>query len=529
VVGVADSSGSNLIFVWVNGGLKKMVLTALSGTTIKTGYVSSSATGWADPDTWLPYSYSISNFQCKARPAVDEVLAANPIRFSGHLFGTGYTMYAELEISKLFDEVKDLCITKCVRDVGCTGLGFSINDRYDGRTNGNCWFMSGEIKDVAGATSANQGAGVWIKEQAPTTPAPTTSAPTTVAPTTLAPTTSAPTAAPTTQTPTAAPTTVAPTAAPTEVPTTRAPTAAPTTDAPTAAVAEVMTFRWQADGTNCNCFEVVTITALAVDRSTTKDAVELPAGHYTMLNSDGKSDSNNCGVSVDLTDVNGALGNVLLSIASNVGSWHASCQYENTWSTTHSVSAQPTFYLLVPTWVRPRYSNSYTSYGTFASVTLSHTHPSQACQHDYTKMEGYGVPGHNIQLRHGETVASCKTYCDADPSCLAFDFSTSRATSITAYFPEGSCYTQSSSGAQDHSNSAGYENTDSYIKGDCQVHAPTGAPTTQAPTTDAPTEAPEAWVNLGANSGDWTAGTNSINGSQYCGDSGRLSASLSSD
>lgn len=56
--------GDNLIFPWINDGYRKMVLTTLDGSTVKAGYVSSSADFWQDPSTWTSSNtYTLSNVQ----------------------------------------------------------------------------------------------------------------------------------------------------------------------------------------------------------------------------------------------------------------------------------------------------------------------------------------------------------------------------------------------------------------------------------------------------------------------------------
>lgn len=91
----------------------------------------------------------------------------NCIKFQGHPFGFGFHKYDELQINKSIDDVINKCVPKCVNDKICTGFGFRINDRYDGRPNGNCWFMKGEFKYVDSKPFPNHGGGVWIKELDP--------------------------------------------------------------------------------------------------------------------------------------------------------------------------------------------------------------------------------------------------------------------------------------------------------------------------------------------------------------------------
>jgi hypothetical protein len=94
----------------------------------------------------------------------DRLHGTGKIVLQGHLFGPGYVMESDLKIGKsLNDHVQDICLPKCRDDPKCTGMQFRINARYDGRTNGNCWFMTGEIKYVDAAFTNNAGGGVYVK------------------------------------------------------------------------------------------------------------------------------------------------------------------------------------------------------------------------------------------------------------------------------------------------------------------------------------------------------------------------------
>ena len=44
---------NTFIFVWVNGGYRKMVQTSNQGATIKTGYITSSSPSWRNSSTWI--------------------------------------------------------------------------------------------------------------------------------------------------------------------------------------------------------------------------------------------------------------------------------------------------------------------------------------------------------------------------------------------------------------------------------------------------------------------------------------------
>jgi suppressor of ftsI len=91
----------------------------------------------------------------------------NCIKFEGHGFGSGYHQYDELKINKSIDDVINKCLLKCANDEICTGFGFRINARYDGRSNGNCWFMKDEFMYVDSKPVPDMGGGVWIKELDP--------------------------------------------------------------------------------------------------------------------------------------------------------------------------------------------------------------------------------------------------------------------------------------------------------------------------------------------------------------------------
>lgn len=94
-------------------------------------------------------------------------LAVNTIQHNRGLFGPGFQQYAELTINKYdagYVDVKSKCYQKCLQEEKCTGFSYRIDDRYDGRTNGNCWFMTGEIKATSDALQAvPRYAGSWVK------------------------------------------------------------------------------------------------------------------------------------------------------------------------------------------------------------------------------------------------------------------------------------------------------------------------------------------------------------------------------
>jgi hypothetical protein len=106
------------------------------------------------------------------RAARGNSLQVNHIRNDGgHLFGKGFQQYDELAIRKYglgFDDAQTVCHSKCVQDKQCTGFSYRVDDRFDGRTNGNCWFFTGELKEASGSPSSNPiYAGSWVKAPEP--------------------------------------------------------------------------------------------------------------------------------------------------------------------------------------------------------------------------------------------------------------------------------------------------------------------------------------------------------------------------
>ena len=54
----------SFIFVWVDGGTRKMVQTTNKGKTIKAGYLGKGSESWKDPSAWNDYGlYRIKNFK----------------------------------------------------------------------------------------------------------------------------------------------------------------------------------------------------------------------------------------------------------------------------------------------------------------------------------------------------------------------------------------------------------------------------------------------------------------------------------
>jgi hypothetical protein len=81
-----------------------------------------------------------------------------------NIFGAGFQMLEDKKITKSLDDVKNICVPRCQQNASCTGFGFRIDERYDGRTNGNCWLMTGDFKYSEGIE--NSGGGVFVKGEA---------------------------------------------------------------------------------------------------------------------------------------------------------------------------------------------------------------------------------------------------------------------------------------------------------------------------------------------------------------------------
>ena len=78
------------------------------------------------------------------------------------------------------------------------------------------------------------------------------------------------------------------------------------------------------------------------------------------------------------------------------------------------------------------------------------------------------VPGHNIgDPIEGLTAEECQAQCDAVPSCRAVDYATFRNAGSRTAYAAGECILNDGAGYSDHSESDGYMNLDSYIKGAC--------------------------------------------------------------
>jgi hypothetical protein len=91
-------------------------------------------------------------------------LAMNPYIEAGDPFGAGFAQIEDLEINKSMSDVNTICYPKCLNNTDCAGFGYNISDRFDKRTNGNCWFMK---KPFAHASLTNKTpgvGGVWIKK-----------------------------------------------------------------------------------------------------------------------------------------------------------------------------------------------------------------------------------------------------------------------------------------------------------------------------------------------------------------------------
>ena len=126
-------------------------------------------------DQYQPFLTTVPNWLHalqSLRAARGNSLQMNRIRNDGtHLFGKGFQQYDELAIRKYdpgFHDAQTVCHNKCVQDKQCTGFTYRVNDRFDGRTNGNCWFLTGELKMASGSPSSNPNyAGYWVKAPEP--------------------------------------------------------------------------------------------------------------------------------------------------------------------------------------------------------------------------------------------------------------------------------------------------------------------------------------------------------------------------
>ena len=70
-----------------------------------------------------------------------------------------------LKIQKGVEGMKDVtdeCYSRCIEDDQCSGFHYRIDDRYDGRGNGNCWFFKGDTKLVYQNNPVENG-GSWIE------------------------------------------------------------------------------------------------------------------------------------------------------------------------------------------------------------------------------------------------------------------------------------------------------------------------------------------------------------------------------
>ena len=97
-------------------------------------------------------------------------LVSNPLKHDGGLFGEGFMQYDEVEIKKYHSglhDVKTICHKKCMGSNLCVGFGYRVDDRYDGRTNGNCWFLTGALSKVEAKPLAQnpEFGGYWVKNQ----------------------------------------------------------------------------------------------------------------------------------------------------------------------------------------------------------------------------------------------------------------------------------------------------------------------------------------------------------------------------
>ena len=74
--GVRMNDG-RFIFMWIDGELRKMVLTENDGTQIAAGYLDKPENDWRDENTWYSGSYEINNFQGIAKGKSSSLLCNN--------------------------------------------------------------------------------------------------------------------------------------------------------------------------------------------------------------------------------------------------------------------------------------------------------------------------------------------------------------------------------------------------------------------------------------------------------------------
>lgn len=92
----------------------------------------------------------------------------------------------------------------------------------------------------------------------------------------------------------------------------------------------------------------------------------------------------------------------------------------------------------------------------------------QACVDGYEKKIGFFVPRKPRRIVSSTSVESCKSLCDDETWCLAFEYATDRETGTTARYAANTCILKSGAPNPRMATSTNKENLDSYIKGACQ-------------------------------------------------------------
>jgi hypothetical protein len=118
-----------------------IVAAAVTGVMVSSKKsANASPTPTASPTTTAP-SAAPTDFRLTTTGTVPPTTAAsstpgcnslygNPFK-PGHLFGTGFQEYENLEIRKDILEVINVCYPKCEEDEKCSGFGYRIDDRFD--------------------------------------------------------------------------------------------------------------------------------------------------------------------------------------------------------------------------------------------------------------------------------------------------------------------------------------------------------------------------------------------------------------
>ena len=95
----------------------------------------------------------------------DNSLEGNPLDPRGHLFGSGFKQYDQIDMSnhRTLDDLEQKCHKKCVDEDKCGGFHYRLDDRSRGQW---CWFYENPIQWTAKDSPQKgvQYSGVWIKK-----------------------------------------------------------------------------------------------------------------------------------------------------------------------------------------------------------------------------------------------------------------------------------------------------------------------------------------------------------------------------